>query len=105
MEERLENLIKELLDWCYKIYKKEGRGCEEANKLTMKIPVTIDGVEFSCWREYTTYKACQYLQEKCPEGDFQVNLDGNDSWIECSLTEDQIESLRKIVDEFLKEYT
>lgn len=98
-----EDMINEILDFTYDAYRKASRGCPEADKLSRKVPVIIDGYEFSCWREYTTYKTAQYLHEKSPDTDIEVELDGNDSIIHITLDGNQQRDLDKILYSFLQE--
>ena len=83
-----EDLIEQLIDLSYYKYKKLSKGCREFDLLNRKIPVTIDNIEFTGWREYTCYKVCEYIKSKIPEAELDLELNGNDSVITLSMSDE-----------------
>ena len=98
-----EELIEQIIDAAYPIYKRNSRGCAEALKLDRKEPVDIEGTIFSCWREYICYKVAEYLKDKCPEAEVTLELDGNNTQIMLSVNNEQQQSLNQKMYKFLKE--
>lgn len=98
-----EELIEKIIDVSYPIYKKHSRGSKEALQLDRKESVNIDGIVFSCWREYVCYKVAEYLKEKCPEADVELVLNGNDSIIQIAVDDIQQQKLNQKMYKFLKE--
>ena len=98
-----EELIEQIIDAAYPIYKRNSRGCVEALKLDRKEPVDIEGTIFSCWREYVCYKVAEYLKDKCPEAEVTLELDGNNTQIMLSVNNEQQQSLNQKMYKFLKE--
>ena len=98
-----EELIEQIIDAAYPIYKRNSRGCVEALKLDRKEPVDIEGTTFSCWREYVCYKVAEYLKDKCPEAEVTLELDGNNTQIMLSVSNEQQQSLNQKMYKFLKE--
>lgn len=98
-----EELIEQIIDAAYPVYKRNSRGCVEALKLDRKEPVNIEGTVFSCWREYVCYKVAEYLKDKCPEAEVTLELDGNNTQIMLSVNNEQQQSLNQKMYKFLKE--
>lgn len=98
-----EELIEQIIDAAYLVYKRNSRGCVEALKLDRKEPVNIEGTVFSCWREYVCYKVAEYLKDKCPEAEVTLELDGNNTQIMLSVSNEQQQSLNQKMYKFLKE--
>lgn len=98
-----EELIEKIIDVSYPIYKKHSRGSIEALKLDRKEEVIIDGITFTCWREYICYKVSEYLKEKCPEAHVELELDGNNSIIQIEVSDSQQQTLNQKMYKFLKE--
>lgn len=80
-----EDMIENIIQLSLRAYKKNSRGCREAELLDQHKEVVIDGISFSYWREYAVYKVCEYLKEKCPEAEVECFLDGNNSSISINL--------------------
>ena len=74
-----EDLIEELISSGAKAYKKLNKNTPEGRKLDRHESVAIEGVEFTCWREYAVYKTAEYISEVIPPKQIEVTLDGNDS--------------------------
>lgn len=86
----MEKLIELLIEKCYWKYRKlVGDSCQEGFMLTRKIPVEIDGIVFTGWKEYVCYKVCEYIKEKIPEAEIELMLDGNDTVIALSVNENE----------------
>ena len=85
----MEKLIERLVDLSYRKYRKLGNNCNEGMKLTRKIPVEIDGIVFTGWKEYVCYKVSQYIREKIPDAEIELMLDGNDTVIALSVNENE----------------
>ncbi len=97
-----EELIEKLIDVMYPIYKRNSKGCIEAYKLDRKEPVDVDGITFSCWREYVCYKVSEYLKEKCPEADIKLELNGNDTQIFLEINDNEQQKLNQKIYTFLE---
>ena len=97
-----EELIEKIIDISYPIYKRNSRGCVEALKLDRKEPVDIDGIIFSCWREYVCFKVAEYLKENCPEAHVILELDGNNTVIQIEVDDSQQQHLNQKMYNFLK---
>jgi len=98
-----EQMIEEIIEAAYPLYKKNSRGCVEAYKLDRKEPVDIDGTVFSCWREYVCYKVAEYIKEKCPECSLILELDGNNTVIQLEIDDTQQQRLNVVMNKFLKD--
>ncbi|MBR1818255.1 MAG: hypothetical protein IJ772_05330 [Bacilli bacterium] len=94
-----EDLIEKVIDVATDVYKKNSRGSPEARRLDRHEPITVDGYQFSYWREYASYKMCELICDTIPElekgTDIRLLLDGNDSTIEVTLTDHQQEKLNR----------
>lgn len=97
-----EDMIKQIYDYSYKHYK-QSRNCPEGLKLDRKEPVEIQGIEFSCWKEYVMFKVAEYLQDKLPYADVQLNLDGNDTTIDLVCSDDEQRKLNSNMFSLIKE--
>ena len=51
-----EDLLEALISSGVKAYKKLNKNTPEGRKLNRHESVAIEGVEFTCWREYAVYK-------------------------------------------------
>lgn len=76
-----EDLLEGLISSGVKAYKKLNKNTSEGRKLNRHESVIIEGVEFTCWREYAVYKTAEYLSEVIPPKQVEVMLDGNNSVI------------------------
>lgn len=99
-----EELIEEMIELSYPFYKRNSRGCVEALKLDRKEPVDIDGIIFSCWREYVCFKVAEYLRDKCPEAHIELELNGNDTVIHLEVDDSEQQTLNQKMYKFLKEH-
>ena len=98
-----EQMIEEIIDLCYPVYKRHSKGSIEALKLDRKEEVEIDGTVFSCWREYVCYKVAEYIKEKCPGCGLVLELNGNDTVIQLELDDGQQKHLNVVMNKFLKD--
>ncbi len=99
-----EELIEEVIQLSMKAYKKNSRGSTEALRLDRKQPVKIDGIEFHCWREYTCYKVCEYLKDKCPTLHIELFLDENNSQIKIIVSDTEQKLINQKMFTLLKEW-
>ena len=83
-----EEMVERLIELCYPLYKNNSRGCREALYLDRKIPIDIEGITYSCWREYVCYKVAEYIKEKCGDVDVVVLFNGNDTRIELNISDE-----------------
>ena len=90
-----EDMVEELIDLSYRYYKKNSKGCREYLMLDRKIPVDIEGVTYSCWREYVCYKVAEYIKEKCNLADVEVIFDGNDTYIDLNISDEDQKRLNQ----------
>lgn len=97
-----EDLVETLIQEGVNAYKKLYLNTPEGTKLQRKIPVTIQGVEFSCWREYAVYKSAEWIQELLPDVQTTVYLEGNDSTIKLEVSSEEQQKLNGILYSFLK---
>jgi len=100
-----EDMIEKLIELSYTAYKKNSRGCVESRRLDRKQPVEIDGYTFSCWREYICYKVCEYIKLKIPEAVVDLELDGNDSVISLSMSDEEGQILNSKMYTLIKEWS
>lgn len=98
-----EEMIEEYISKGVKAYKKLNRNTPEGRKLERKEPVTIEGIEFSCWREYATYKVAECIHETLPEVKIDVELDGNNSTIQIEVDKQEQRTLNHRMYKFLTE--
>ena len=99
-----QKMIEEAVSLATDRYKKLSKGSKEYDYLNQHKPVEVDGVIFHYWREYGVYKICEFLQEKCPEAEIECNLDGNDSNIIISVSDEEERilnvKLNKLINDF-----
>ena len=99
-----EDMIEQLIDLSYHKYKKISKGCKEYDLLNRKIPVVIDGIEFTGWREYVCYKVCEFIKSKIPEAELELELDGNDSIIALEMNDEEKQKLNNKLFVLIKEW-
>ena len=99
-----EDMIEQLIDLSYHKYKKISKGCKEYDLLNRKIPVVIDGIEFTGWREYACYKVCEFIKSKIPEVKLELELDGNDSIIALEMNDEEKRKLNNKLFVLIKEW-
>lgn len=97
-------MIEEVIELAVKQYKKESKGCKEYDFINQHKEVIIDGISFHYWREYGVYKVCEYIKEKIPGADIECVLDGNDSNIILSISDEEEmklnQKLNKLIETF-----
>lgn len=99
-----EDMIEQLIELSYHKYKKISKGCKECDMLNKKIPVVIDGIEFTGWREYVCYKVCEFIKSKIPEIELELELDGNNSIIALEMNDDEKRKLNNKLFVLIKEW-
>ena len=98
------DMIEEIVELATVRYKKLSKGSKEFDLINMHKEVVIDGVPFHYWREYGVYKVCEYLKEKVPEADIECVLDGNNSNIVITLTDEEERNLNPKLCHLLKNF-
>ena len=98
-EDMIEAFIKAGVD----AYKKLNKNSVEGRKLYRHEKVTIEGYEFTCWREYATYKMGEYIKDTLPDCNVEIVLDGNDSTLKIEVTDAEQEKLNRLMFLFLQE--
>lgn len=85
-----EEIIERLLDKAYTCYKRAFRKhCPlVARMLDRKESVEIEGQMYSCWQELIVVTCANIIAEYCPDIEIEVELDGNNSTLNVSLTEE-----------------
>ena len=96
-----EELIETYIQQGMCAYKKLNRNSPEGRKLERHEAVTIEGIEFSCWREYAVYKVAECIHDALPDVKLEVELDGNSSALMLEITEDEQKKLDKKMSDFL----
>ena len=97
-----EDILEVLIQEGMKAYKKLNRNTPTGRKLSRKEPVEIEGITFSCWREYAVYKTAEYLKDLMPAVSLTVELDGNDTVIQLEVTSDEQREINRRLYSFLK---
>lgn len=99
-----EDMIEQIIDLSYRKYKKISKGCKEYDLLNRKIPVVIDSIEFTGWREYVCYKVCEFIKSKIPEAELELELNGNDSIIALEMNDEEKQKLNNKLFVLIKEW-
>lgn len=99
-----EDMIEQIIDLSYRKYKKISKGCKEYDLLNRKIPVVINGIEFTGWREYVCYKVCEFIKSKIPEAELELELNGNDSIIALEMDDEEKQKLNNKLFVLIKEW-
>lgn len=97
-------MIEEVVELATQRYKKLSKGSKEYDLINQHRPVEVDGITFHYWREYGVYKVCEYLKEKLPEADVECILDGNDSNIVISISDEEERILNPKLNKLIKEF-
>lgn len=95
-------MVETMIEAGVKAYRKNYRNCPEGIRLQMHQPIEKFGITFTCWREYTVYKMAQYVLEVCPTIDVQAIIDGNNSTLELSLTDEEQKKLNQVLYNFIQ---
>lgn len=97
-----EEMVETLIQNGIKAYKKLNKNTREATLLNQQKEVEIEGINFSCWREYAVYKTGEQLQELLPYAKVQVNLDKNNSSLELEIDDTEQKKVNAFLYSFLK---
>lgn len=97
-----EDLLEALISSGVKAYKKLNKNTPEGRKLNRHESVTIEGVEFTCWREYAVYKTAEYIAEIIPPEQVEVTLDGNNSVLKITCDDNEQQDINRKLYLFLK---
>lgn len=97
-----EDLLEALISSGVKAYKKLNKNTPEGRKLNRHESVTIEGVEFTCWREYAVYKTAEYISEIIPPEQVEVTLDGNNSVLKITCDDNEQQDINRKLYLFLK---
>lgn len=99
-----EDFIEDLISMGVKAYRKLNKNTVEGRKLSRHETVTIEGYEFTGWREYATFKTGEYIKSVLPESNIEVTLDGNNSTISVEMSNEEQQLLNNKMYIFLKKY-
>lgn len=99
-----EELIETFIDAGVSAFKKNYRHGPQGRSLDRKQPTEICGMTFTTWRELAVYGMAEHIKELLPGVDVECWLDGNDSRIEVSLTEEEQRELNGKMFVFLKKW-
>lgn len=97
-------MIEQVVELSTARYRKLSKGSKEYDLLNMHKEVIVDGISFHYWREYGVYKVCEYLKEKLPEADIECILDGNNSNIIISITDEEERTLNPKLNQLIKNF-
>ena len=70
----------------------------------MHQPAEIEGHIFTCYREYSAFKMGEFLKDNLPEAEVVVTLDGNDSTIEITISDEEQQKINSRMYGFLKKW-
>lgn len=84
-----EDLVESFIQMGYRCYKIAYKEHELYEKLSRHIPIEIEGISFTYFREFVCYKMAKYIKSVIPDAKIEVNLDGNNSNIELELTDEE----------------
>lgn len=76
----------------------------EIRKLLRHELVTIEGTEYSCLQELVVEKTAEEIRRILPDCDIEVILDGNDSTLNLTLTEEEKRKLTTEMYAFIDKY-
>lgn len=96
-----EDLIETFIQEGIKAYKKLNRNTYEGRRLSQKIPVIIEGIEFSSWREYATYKTAERLRELLPSVSIEVTLDSDNTTLQIEVDDKEQRKINSAMFNFL----
>lgn len=99
-----EEMVEIFLDkgtWAYKTLNKN---TVEGRKLWRHEPVEIEGHVFTCFREYTAYKMGEFFKDNLPEAEVVVTLDGNNSTIELTVSDEEQQIINSKMYVLLKQW-
>lgn len=99
-----EELIETFISAGVDAYKKNYRNSPQGRKLDRHIPVEICGETFSTWRELAVYAMAAHIQEIMPNADVSVVMDGNNSTLSVSVSEEEQRELNSKLFVFLKKW-
>ena len=98
------DLIETFVDEAVRALKKNHRGQLEGRKLDRHEPVELDGYTYTTWREFAVHATAEHIQQVLPDADVAVTLDGNNSTIELSLSDEEQRTLNSSLFVFLKKW-
>lgn len=97
-----QELIETFINEGMYAFKKNHRDSKNGRMLDRHQPCVIEGNTFTCWRELIVYAICKYIQEQMPDVDVECILDGNDSTVELTLSDEEQRELNSKLYVFLK---
>lgn len=97
-----EDLLEELISAGVKAYKKLNKNTTEGRKLNRHESVIIEGMEFTCWKEYSIYKTAEYISKIIPPEQVEVTIDGNNSVITITCDDKEQQEINLKLYQFLK---
>lgn len=100
-----EEIIERYIDEGYNALKKHtAKRSSDIRKLIRHEPVIMNGVEYSCLKEFAVERVAEEIRKIIPDADIEVELDGNDSTLSVELTEDEKRKLTTEFYAFLEKY-
>ena len=100
-----EEIIGRYIDEGYNALRKHtARRSSDIRKLIRHEPVAMNGVEYSCLKEFAVYLVAEEIRKILPDCDIEVTLDGNDSTMRVELTEEEKRRLTCEFYAFLSKY-
>lgn len=98
------DLIETFITEAVRALKKNHRHQKEGRMLDRHEPVVLDGYTYTTWREFATHATAEHIQQVLPDADISVTLDGNNSSIELSLSDEEQRTLNGSLFSFLKKW-
>ena len=98
----VEDLLETFYEEGLRAFKKRRNNSSQARKLDRHESIPIGETTVSCWREFVMMKVAEYIQELLPDADVRVILDGNESYIDADLSDDETQKLAGTLNGFLQ---
>jgi len=98
-----EKIIEELLIKANDCYKKQFRKrCPMiARMLDRKETVTIQGEQYTCWRELIIVTCGKIINDYCPDAEVEIEVDGNNSNLNVILSDEDEKVLQTKIKEMV----
>lgn len=98
------DLIETFITEAVRALKKNHRHQKEGRMLDRHEPVVLDGYTYTTWRAFAVHATAEHIQQVLPDADVAVTLDGNNSTIELSLSDEEQRTLNSSLFVFLKKW-
>lgn len=100
-----EELVSRFIDEGIRCYKKVMKKDPLARRIERHEEVDAGGgAVVTCWREFATVRMALHIKEVLPDSELEITLDGNDSTLQVSLTEEEQEKLNSYMYTFLNKH-